>query len=125
MSGVVVSPCPDLRHSAITNMCQAGIDPLTIMQISGHKTMVCFTRDNSFWEADLKAAVCKSNTYLTLARIIHEGFCCNRRSAATTSLRPTGSPLSRSTYCFKYASLTAPRARLAWRLGGFVTNPRE
>ena len=90
MSGVVVSPCPDLRHSAITNMCQAGIDPLTIMQISGHKTMVCFTRDNSFWEADLKAAVCKSNTYLTLARIIHEGFYCNHRYAATTSLTAGG-----------------------------------
>ena len=26
-----------------------------------------------------------------LARIIHERFCCNRRSAATTSLRPAGS----------------------------------
>ena len=28
-----------------------------------------------------------------LARIIHERFCCNRRSAATTSLWPAGSPL--------------------------------
>ncbi len=37
------------------------------MQISGHKTMVCFTRYNSFREADLKAAACKANTYLTLA----------------------------------------------------------
>src|SRR5882762_11993356 len=26
-----------------------------------------------------------------LARIIHEHFCCNRQSAATTSPRPTGS----------------------------------
>ena len=57
----------DLRHTAITNMRRAGIDPLTIMQISGHKTMVCFTRYNSFREADLRAAVEKSNTYLTLA----------------------------------------------------------
>lgn len=57
----------DLRHTAITNMRRAGIDPLTIMQISGHKTMVCFTRYNSFREADLKAAADKSNTYLTLA----------------------------------------------------------
>ncbi len=48
-------------------MRRAGIDPLTIMQISGHKTMVCFTRYNSFREADLKAAACKANTYLTLA----------------------------------------------------------
>ena len=57
----------DLRHTAITNMRRAGIDPLTIMKISGHKTMVCFTRYNSFREADLRAAVEKSNTYLTLA----------------------------------------------------------
>ena len=57
----------DFRHTAITNMRRAGIDLLTIMQISGHKTMVCFTRYNSFREADLKAAALKSNTYLTLA----------------------------------------------------------
>ena len=57
----------DLRHTAITNMRRAGIDPLTIMQISGHKTMVCFTRYNSFREADLRAAALKSNTYQTLA----------------------------------------------------------
>ena len=57
----------DLRHTAITNMRRAGIDPLTIMQISGHKTMVCFRRYNSFREADLRAAVEKANTYLTLA----------------------------------------------------------
>jgi integrase len=44
----------DLRHTAIINMRRAGIDPLTIMQISGHKTMVCFTRYNSFREADLR-----------------------------------------------------------------------
>ena len=29
----------------------------------------------------------------TLARIIHEHFCCNRRSAAMTGLRRAGSPL--------------------------------
>jgi integrase len=57
----------DFRQTAITNMRRAGIDLLTIMEISGHKTMVCFTRYNSFREADLKAAALKSNTYLTLA----------------------------------------------------------
>jgi integrase len=56
----------DFRHTAITNMRQAGIDLLTIMEISGHKTMVCFTPYNSFREADLRAAACKFNTYLTL-----------------------------------------------------------
>ena len=49
-----------------------------------------------------------------LARIIHEHFCCNRRSAATTSLRPAGSPLGPSTYCTStHRVLTALRAGLA------------
>ena len=56
----------DFRHTAITNMRRAGIDALTIMQISGHNTMVCFTRYNSFREADLRAAAEKANTYITL-----------------------------------------------------------
>jgi hypothetical protein len=50
-------------------MRRAGIDPLTIMQISGHKTMVCFTRYNSFRESDLRAAADKANTYLTRAHL--------------------------------------------------------
>lgn len=57
----------DFRHTAITNMRRAGIDPLTIMQISGHKTMECFTRYNSFREPDLSAAADRLNTHLTLA----------------------------------------------------------
>jgi integrase len=57
----------DFRHTAITNLRRAGVDTLTIMQISGHQTMVCFTRYNSFREADLIVAAQKSNTYLTLA----------------------------------------------------------
>jgi integrase len=76
----------DLRHTAITNMRRAGIDPLTIMQISGHKTMVCFTRYNSFREADLRAAAVKANTYLTLAHAkaagqLHEGATISAASA--------------------------------------------
>lgn len=57
----------DFRHTAVTTMRRAGVDPLTSMRITGHKTMVCFTRYNSFREADLSAAAAKSNTYLTLA----------------------------------------------------------
>ena len=56
----------------------------------------------------------------TLARMIHERFCCNRGFAAATSLdavgpasRQAGSPLGRSTYCFKYASLPRGSARLS------------
>jgi hypothetical protein len=48
------------------------------------------------------------DSQFNLARIIHEGFYCNRRYVAATSLTAGG---------------LAPR--LAWRLGGFVTNPRE
>jgi integrase len=65
-AGIVNFRFHDLRHTAITNMRRAGIDPLTIMQITGHKTMVCFTRYNSFREADLNVAAERSNTYLTL-----------------------------------------------------------
>jgi hypothetical protein len=61
-----------------------------------------------------------------LARIIHERFCCNRRSAATTSLWPAGSPLRPSPYCTStHRVLTAPRAGLATRLSDFATNRHE
>src|SRR5438445_8983096 len=56
----------------------------------------------------------------SLTRNIHERFCCNRGFAAATSLdavgtasRQAGSPFSRSTYCFKYASLPRGSARLS------------
>ena len=62
----------------------------------------------------------------SLARIIHEHFCCNRRSAATTSLRPTGSPLGPSTYCTSTPQVfRAPRVGLATRLSDFATNRHE
>ena len=52
------------------------------------------------------------NIRFYLARIIHERFCCNRRSAATTSLRPAGSPLGTTTYCTStHRILTAPRGK--------------
>lgn len=57
----------DFRHTAITNMRRAGIDHLTIMKISGHKTMEVFRRYNSFHESDLREAASRFNTYLTLA----------------------------------------------------------
>ncbi|CAE6745979.1 hypothetical protein NSPZN2_20010 [Nitrospira defluvii] len=61
-----------------------------------------------------------------LARIIHDRFCSNRRSAAATSLRPTGSPLGPSTYCTSTPrALTAPRAGFATRLDDFATNRHE
>ncbi|MDH5296385.1 MAG: site-specific integrase [Nitrospirota bacterium] len=46
----------DFRHTAVTNMRRAGIDHLTIMKITGHKTMAVFKRYNSFQMDDLTAA---------------------------------------------------------------------
>jgi len=61
-----------------------------------------------------------------LARIIHERFYYNRRSAATTSLRPAGSPLGPSPYYTStHRVLKAPRAGLATRLSDFATNRHE
>jgi len=68
-----------------------------------------------------------------LTHIIHERFYCNRRYAAATSLavdvsrpgeqaRPSR---PRHTVSSMPRSLRAPHARLAWRLGGFVTNHYE
>jgi len=66
------------------------------------------------------------NSRLHIASIIHERFCCNRRSAATTSLRPAGSPLGPSTYCKStHRGLTAPRAGLATRFSDVATNRHE
>jgi integrase len=60
----------DFRHTAVTNMRRAGIDHLTIMRITGHKTLEVFKRYNSFLESDLKDAAHRFNTYITLA---HQG----------------------------------------------------
>jgi len=57
----------DFRHTAVTDMRRAGIDHLTIMRITGHKTLEVFTRYNSFLESDLKEAGHRLNTYITLA----------------------------------------------------------
>ena len=68
-----------------------------------------------------------------LAHIIHECFYCNHRYAAATSLaanflRPGGQARPsrpHHTVSSMRRSLKAPRARLAWRLVGFVTNHHE
>jgi hypothetical protein len=68
-----------------------------------------------------------------LAHIIHDRFYCNRRYAAVTGLaagftQPSGQArhsVGRHTVSSMPSFLAAPRARLAWRLGGFVTNRHE
>ena len=57
----------DFRHTALSNMRRAGIDHLTIMKMSGHKTMEVFKRYNSFSEADLQDSAKKLTLLLTLS----------------------------------------------------------
>jgi integrase len=57
----------DFRHTALSNMRRAGIDHLTIMKMSGHKTLEVFKRYNSFSEADLHESAKKLTLLLTLA----------------------------------------------------------
>ncbi len=68
----------------------------------------------------------KGESALSQARIIHERFCCNRRSAAAACLRPAGSPRPLTVYCTSTPrGLRALRAGLATRLSDFVTNRHE
>ncbi len=67
-AGVVGFRFHDFRHTAVTNMRRAGIDHLTVMRITGHKTLTVFKRYNSFAEGDLREAASRYNTYLTLAK---------------------------------------------------------
>ncbi len=55
----------DLRHTAVTNMRRAGIDALTAMKITGHKTMAVFQRYNSFDEDDLRRAAAQQHQFIT------------------------------------------------------------
>ena len=52
----------DFQHTAETNMRRAGIDHLTIMKITGHKTLDVFKRYNSFLEGDLREVASRFNT---------------------------------------------------------------
>ena len=47
-------------------MLREGIVHLTIMKITGHKTLEVFKRYNSFLEGDLRDTASRFNTYLTL-----------------------------------------------------------
>lgn len=55
----------DFRHTVVTMMRRAGVDLLTIMQITGHKTMAAFRRYNSFNEDDLQQASARQYQFIT------------------------------------------------------------
>jgi integrase len=61
----------DLRHTFTTNARRAGIDHLTIMKITGHKTMSVFKRDNTVDEADLRQAMSQMDTYMDTSPETH------------------------------------------------------
>jgi hypothetical protein len=90
---------------------------------------------HGIWVAEMKGveqcvgfsgSIHRQSFIVMLACIIHEQFCCNRRSAAATSLRSAGSPIVPSPYCTStHRGLRAPRADLATRLSDFATNRHE
>jgi integrase len=59
----------DLRHTATTNLRRAGVDALTAMKITGHKTMAVFKRYNTIDEDDLKAAQRQMDTYMDTKQV--------------------------------------------------------
>jgi integrase len=54
----------DLRHSFCTNMRRAGVDTLTTMAISGHKSLAVFKRYNTIAPQDLRKAIQQLGTYM-------------------------------------------------------------
>jgi len=55
----------DFHHMAVTTMHPAGIDLLTIMQITGYKTMAALRRYHAFDADDLWPASARQRTCLT------------------------------------------------------------
>jgi integrase len=54
----------DQRHTATTIFRRAGVDALTAMKITGHKTMAAFKRYNTIDEDELAAAQQQVDTYM-------------------------------------------------------------
>ncbi len=70
------------RHPAATSMRRGGIDHLTIMKVTGYKTLEVFKRYN-FLESDLKEA---AHTYSTLAHTAPQAE--NQKPALNHPTRP-------------------------------------
>jgi integrase len=54
----------DLRHSFCTNMRRAGVDTLTTMAISGHRSIEVFKRYTTIAPQDLQKAIQQLGTYM-------------------------------------------------------------
>ena len=54
----------DFRHTATTNLRRAGVDALTAMKITEHKTTAVFKRYNTIDKQDLKMAQRRMDTYM-------------------------------------------------------------
>jgi integrase len=54
----------DHRHTATTTLRRAGVDALTAMKFTSHKTMAVFKRYNTIDEDDLAAAQRQVDTYM-------------------------------------------------------------
>jgi len=56
-AGVANATFHDLRHTFVTNARRSGVDAITTMAITGHKTMSVFRRYNAVDTNDLHAAL--------------------------------------------------------------------
>jgi integrase len=55
----------DLRHCAVTNLADAGVDTETIMKIVGHSSVEMFLRYRTIKAEKLDAAMTRLNTLIT------------------------------------------------------------
>ena len=55
----------DLRHCAVTNLADSGVDTETIMKIVGHSSVVMFLRYRTIKAETLDAAMSRLNTLIT------------------------------------------------------------
>ncbi len=55
----------DLRHCAVTNLADAGVDTETIMKIVGHSSVEMFIRYRKIKAETLDAAMTRLNTLIT------------------------------------------------------------
>jgi integrase len=63
----------DLRHTTTTNLRRVGVDALTAMKITDHKTMAVYRRYNTIDEDDLTVAQRHMDTYLDTKRMKAQG----------------------------------------------------